>query len=246
MKTNDPKDAETLDHEMLELAALENQIQVHAEYIDNLFEHLGILEGIRLTLNIFSKRLQDIERLLLEVKRDMGSFLYGHIYCAAVGAYECFMHDVLDMLIDSNTFSKSALAYLTSQEHDIPGAVNLRLKKHPIRSREEARDRLRRATLIDAETIATTVKRLFDLDLPVPADSKKVARLRNLFSHNGGVNTDGSVEHMGKKVVLELVSQLDELVAGTTTRINVAIESLSRRHEGECANGMSDSMLRNG
>ncbi|CAE6727205.1 hypothetical protein R69658_01640 [Paraburkholderia aspalathi] len=231
MKTNDTNDDESLDHDMLELAALEDKIHANAEHISNLFEHLGILEGIRSTLNSFRKRLQEIECLLLEVRRDMGSFLYGHMYCAAIGAYECLMHDVMDVLIDSDTFSKSALTYLAGQDRDSHDAVKLGLKKKPIRTREDARDRFRRATLIDAEMIATTVKRLFDLDFPVPVDSKKMARLRNLFAHNGGVKPDGSVEHMSKDRVLDLVQQLDELVGETTMRINAAIESVSRKQE---------------
>jgi hypothetical protein len=222
---------DSFDQDLADLLALEERIQAHYEHIDNLFEHLEILENIRSALNSFERRLRDVERLLTAVNWDMGSFLYGHMYCATVGAYECLMHAVIDALVNSNAFSKSALTYLANQKSDLPGTINLGLKKRPIRTREEARERLRRATLIDAERIANTIKRLFDLDLPVPIDSKRVARLRNLFAHNGGVDVDGSVEPMSKDRVLDLVHQLDELVADTTTRIGDSIANLGERSD---------------
>jgi len=130
------------------------------------------------------------------------------------------MRDFICSLTESQQMFDTAVRAL-SKPLDTNKHINVRnlkiFREHP--SRTVFKQLIYKATLLDAQKIADSVKAWFEIDIPLLKNSEVIQERRNLFSHNGGKYHTGKIEFPDKKEVMSLLETLDETVALTAQMI---------------------------
>ncbi|AZD37578.1 hypothetical protein C4K22_4857 [Pseudomonas chlororaphis subsp. aurantiaca] len=231
----DPIEAE-LDRALEESEAAYLEVVRHNAIVDDLFDWLEFAEKIQAAIEGFQIRVSRIPLLLAVMTEEADwHFLRGSQYCAVMGAYERFVHEVFELMIfrdDHFEMVRNVLAndWPKNDKHQ-QHVVLSGLKKKTIEtmSRVELAEVFRNTTLNDATRIASSVEKLFDLKFPVPQRFEKVCAIRNVFTHNAGVLADGELQPLSRADVCQLIKEIDDLVA---------IYAKALEHKAEVATGI--------
>jgi len=195
--------------------------------LDAMFEKMDVLLAIRDALSRFHDNLFQIERLLTKPDLEIENFLLGHFYSAAVGAYEVFMRDLIFSLIEHNQSYerlKDALSLKINNEIFINIPKLKEFKENP--SKNTLREKIYKTTFIDAQKVTKSIGVWIGFEIAVLEASDIVTSKRNIFTHNGGIRIDGSVETIAVDDVLGLIENLDKNIATAAVVIACKIENL--------------------
>ena len=197
------------------------KIQECGKEIDFLFGRLSALCGLKSALEEFSPKLDSIEALLFLGKDALSPFIIGHLYSAVLGAYEVFMHSVMDSLIECDALYNQAENFINTNTIDNTEHVNFpklkKFKESP--SKNHLRTILYSTTLIDSQKVTYSIRKIFGIDLPKLDNIKDTVNRRNLFIHNGGIHPDGSMEPISIQEVLSLINSFGHHIDDTTMKI---------------------------
>jgi hypothetical protein len=198
------------------------QLELHQLDIEDQFQWLDVLDDVRRAIFSFEKKIASIEAHLSSVSFDSDDrHIRGYYYSAAVGAYECFVHDIFDALILRDEYFLAAKKYLLQNKINNEFFINIRSKGKLTESssKQDLQQIFYNATLIDATKIAHSVEHLFALNFPVPPNVAEINELRNLFVHNGGRLLNGEQKDVTPQDVSSLLNQLTSLISSYANEI---------------------------
>lgn len=198
------------------------QLELHWSDIEDQFQWLDVLDDVRNAIFSFEKKIASIEARLSSVSCESDdSYIRGYYYSAAVGAYECFVHDMFDALILRDEYFLATKKYLLQNSIDNKVFVNIRGKGKLTESssRKDLKQLFYDVSLIDAAKIAHSVKNFFAINFPVPDNVAEINELRNLFVHNGGRLVGGEQRDVTPQEVSNLIEQLNSLISAYANEI---------------------------
>jgi hypothetical protein len=200
-----------------------DQLQLNA-----MFEGMDVLIAIANTLSRFRNNLLQIEDLLTKSDLSTNGFLLGHIYSAAVGAYELFMRELICSLIESTQLYdrlKDALSSKINNEFFVNIPKLKEFKESP--SKRSLLNLIYKTTFIDAQKVTNSIRVWLGFEIPVLNNSEEVTMKRNIFTHNGGMRRDGSFQPIEIDEILALIEELDGNIATAATIVADKIEKMN-------------------
>lgn len=214
--------------DMKALERMEEEGKEIYQAIDTASEWLDIHSKTESILYRFIENMKGIECVIENLPEKDNSkqrFLIATLLGGVISAYEGMVHNFVTLLMKNKNYRKEE----NLKKIKVEDLERLNIKKHI--SWDDLVIRLNGATLNRPNLVARILNALFEFNIPEGDEEeiKNLIAMRNDFTHNNGINSEGKEYDVSWEYLTSFLSRMDGLVATYVNSMQPHVDDFLRK-----------------
>lgn len=227
-KTDNYEDDE-FDRELEKIEEIEKNLDLLYQQIDTSFDWLSLYQNMPPVIERFNRNIQSIDfaaKTLTNKNENKEYFLIGTLMGGVISAYEGMVHEFVDLLINSKIFTETEII------KKIQSRGIIRIEKGEELNRDSIAALLRNETLNHPNRVGKLLTVVFGFKLKKRDEKQftQLIKMRNSFTHNNGVSSEGHAYTPSWQDLEALLIKMTDLAADYVHSINTRLDKFLKEN----------------